>query len=68
MSLDLHPEELLYQQSRRDLSADEQADLARTAARAMKAKPLLAEIRALGTTPAATIAALPADWHENWQE
>ncbi|HZY74730.1 MAG TPA: response regulator transcription factor, partial [Jatrophihabitantaceae bacterium] len=33
--------------------AAEQADLARTAARTLRAEPLLAEIRALGTSPAA---------------
>jgi tetratricopeptide (TPR) repeat protein len=33
VSLDLHPEELLYQQSLRDLTADEQADLAAHLAR-----------------------------------
>jgi DNA-binding NarL/FixJ family response regulator len=36
----------------RGAEATEQADLARTAARALRAEPLLAEIRALGTSPA----------------
>jgi DNA-binding CsgD family transcriptional regulator len=43
----------VFRSAGRGVEATEQADLARTAARAMRAKPLLAEIRALGTTPAA---------------